>query len=70
MMIKTLKMHYDWFNGTEILQGRWQHGDKVGYCYPSELQKTLWTHMSHWSCERVNTITKSFGIILSNAESL
>jgi len=35
------KMHSDWFNGTEILQGRWQHGEKVGYCYPSGLEKTL-----------------------------
>ena len=35
------KMHSDWFNGTEILQGRWQHREKVGYCYPSELEKTL-----------------------------
>jgi hypothetical protein len=34
-------MHYDWFNGLEILQGRWQHGEKVGYCYPSGLEKTL-----------------------------
>jgi len=25
----------------EILQGRWQHGEKVGYCYPSRLEKTL-----------------------------
>jgi hypothetical protein len=24
-----------------ILQGRWQHGEKVGYCYPSGLEKTL-----------------------------
>jgi len=31
----------DWFNGIEILQGRWQHGEKVGYCYPSGLRKTL-----------------------------
>jgi len=23
-------MHFDWFNGIEILQGRWQHGEKVG----------------------------------------
>jgi hypothetical protein len=23
------KMHSDWFNGIEILQGRWQHGEKV-----------------------------------------
>jgi hypothetical protein len=26
-------MHSDWFNGIEILQGRWQHGENVGYCY-------------------------------------
>jgi len=26
------KMHSDWFNGIEIPQGRWQHGEKVGYC--------------------------------------
>jgi len=35
------KMHSDWFNGIEILQGRWQHGEKVGYCYPSGLEKTF-----------------------------
>jgi len=35
------KMHSDWFNGIEILQGTWQHGEKVGYCYPSRLEKTL-----------------------------
>jgi hypothetical protein len=35
------KMHSDWFNGIYILQGRWQHGEKVGYCYPSRLEKTL-----------------------------
>jgi hypothetical protein len=23
-------MHSDWFNGIEILQGRWQHGEKRG----------------------------------------
>jgi hypothetical protein len=34
-------MHSDWFNGIEILQGRWQYGEKVGYCYPSGLEKTL-----------------------------
>jgi hypothetical protein len=33
-------MHSDWFNGKEILRGRWQHGEKVGYCYPSGLEKT------------------------------
>ena len=35
------KMHSDRFNGIEILQGRWQHGQKVGYCYPSGLEKTF-----------------------------
>jgi hypothetical protein len=34
-------MHSDWYNGIDILQGRWQHGEKVGYCYPSGLDKTL-----------------------------
>jgi hypothetical protein len=34
-------MHSDWFSGIEILQGRWQHGEKVGYCYRSRLEKTL-----------------------------
>jgi hypothetical protein len=34
-------MHSGWFNGIYILQGRWQHGEKVGYCYPSGLEKTL-----------------------------
>jgi hypothetical protein len=34
-------MHSYWFNGIEILQGRWQHGEKAGYCYPSRLKKTL-----------------------------
>jgi hypothetical protein len=35
-------MHSDWFNGIDILQGRWQNGEKVGYCYPSGLEKTLY----------------------------
>jgi hypothetical protein len=34
-------MHSEWFNGIEILQGIWQHGEKVGYCYPRGLGKTL-----------------------------
>jgi hypothetical protein len=34
-------MHYDWFSGIDILQGGWQLGEKVGYCYPSGLEKTL-----------------------------
>jgi len=31
----------DWFNRIEILLGIWQHGEKVGYCYPGVLEKTL-----------------------------
>ena len=34
-------MRSDWFNGIEILQGRWQHEEKVGYSYSSGLEKTL-----------------------------
>jgi hypothetical protein len=34
-------MHSEWFSGIDILQGGWQHGEKVGYCYPSGLEKTL-----------------------------
>jgi hypothetical protein len=34
-------MHADWFNEIEILQGRRQHGEKVGYCYHRGLEKTL-----------------------------
>jgi hypothetical protein len=34
-------MHYDWFNEIEILQGRWQLEENVGYCYPSGLEITL-----------------------------
>jgi len=33
------KMHSYWFNGVGILQGRWRHGDKVGYCYPSRFER-------------------------------
>ena len=35
------KIHSDWFNGMETLQGRWQHGEKVVYRYPSGLEETL-----------------------------
>ena len=34
-------MHSDWFDGIDVLQSRWQHGENVGYCYPSGLEKTL-----------------------------
>jgi len=33
-------MHSDWFNEIKILQGTWQHGEKVGYRYPSGLEDT------------------------------
>jgi L-amino acid N-acyltransferase YncA len=36
-------MHSDWFNRIEIFQGRWQHGGKVGYCYPSGLEAAMTT---------------------------
>jgi len=44
-------MYSDWFNGIEILQGRWQHGEKVGYCYPSGLKKTFLSgaYVPRWS---------------------
>jgi len=44
------KMHSDWFNGIQILQGRWQHGEKVGYYYPSGLEKTLFK----WDVSRLS----------------
>jgi hypothetical protein len=49
-------MHSDWFNGTEIFQVRWQHGEKVGYCYPNGLEKTLckWDTLCPAGHERVN----------------
>jgi len=34
-------LYSDWLNGIEILQGSWQHGEKVEYCYPSGLENTL-----------------------------
>jgi len=36
------KMHSDWFNGIEILQGRRQHWEKVKYFYPSGLERTFY----------------------------
>jgi len=35
------EMHTDWFSGVETLQGRWQHGEKLGYCYPSGHENSL-----------------------------
>jgi len=46
------KMHSDWFNGIAILQGRWQHGEKVGYCYPNGSEKTL----CKWDIHRVSQV--------------
>jgi hypothetical protein len=44
-------MHSDWLNGIKILQVRWQHGEKVGYCYPSGLEILLASgkYMPRWS---------------------
>jgi hypothetical protein len=45
-------MHSDWFNGIETLQGRWQHGEKVGYCYHIvDLKRPFvsGTYMTRWS---------------------
>jgi hypothetical protein len=35
------KIHSDWLKGIEIFKSGWQHGEKVGYFYPSGLEKTL-----------------------------
>jgi hypothetical protein len=57
-------MRSNWFNGIEILQGRRQHGEKVGYCYPSGLEKTLrkWgiyrVYQNEWSGLEVDYIYK------------
>ena len=53
------KMRSDWFNGIGILQGRWQHGEKVGYCYPSGFENTLckWDmYVCPAGHEKVNTL--------------
>jgi hypothetical protein len=34
-------MNSDWFKDIEILKVRWQHGEKVGYSYPSGFEKTF-----------------------------
>ena len=56
------KMHSDCFNGIEILQGRRQRGEKVGYCYPSGLEKTL----CKWDIH-VPLVTKGLSIIFLTA---
>jgi hypothetical protein len=52
-------MHSDWFNGIEILQGRWLHGEKMGYCYPSGLEKTLFK----WDIY-VPLVTKGLNVLI------
>jgi hypothetical protein len=65
-------MHSDWFNGIEILQGRCQHGEKVGYCYPSGLEKTLckWDILCPAGHERVNQIAACSNVLLKRKQSL
>jgi hypothetical protein len=46
------QMRSDWFNGMEILQGRWRHGEKVEYCYSSGLEKTLCKWDIYTGCHR------------------
>jgi hypothetical protein len=37
------KMHSDWFNGIEILQGRWQNGEKKwDTVIPADLKRLFW----------------------------
>jgi hypothetical protein len=50
-------MYSDWFSGIEILQGRWQYGEKVGYCYPNRLEKTLFVSGTY-----VLLVTKGLGM--------
>jgi hypothetical protein len=61
-------MNSDWFSGIEILQSRWQHGEKVGYCYPSGPEKTL----CKWGIYVILTksLFKSAGIIVSHFFSM
>ena len=34
-------MHSDWLHRVETDQGRWQHGEEVGYWYPSRLERAI-----------------------------
>jgi len=58
------KMSSDCFNGIKILQDRWQHWEKVGYCYPSGLEKTLckWDIYVPLVTKGLNTGTLSYSI--------
>jgi len=46
-------MHSDW--GIEIFQCRWQHGEKVGYCYSGGLEKILFK----WDIQGVPLATET-----------
>jgi hypothetical protein len=48
------KMHSDWLNEIKMLQVRRQHGEKMGYCYPSGLENTL----CKWDIVHVPLVTK------------
>jgi hypothetical protein len=43
-------MYSDWFNGIEILQGRWEHGKKWDTVIPADLKRLFvsGTYMSRW----------------------
>jgi hypothetical protein len=56
-------MHSDWFNGIDILQGRWQHGEEVGYCYPSGLEKTLYKWDVYVPLVTKELMYKAFSVI-------
>jgi hypothetical protein len=57
-------MHSDWFNGIEILKGTWQHGEKVEYCYPSGLEKTLCKWDINVTLVRKGLINIKFNLML------
>ena len=45
------KMHSDWFNGIEILQVRWQHGENWDTIIPADVKRLFVSgkYMSRWS---------------------
>jgi hypothetical protein len=54
-------MRSDWFNGIEILQGRWQYGEKWNAVIPADLKRLFvsGTYMSRWSRKGQNvTLSK------------
>jgi hypothetical protein len=61
-------MHSDWFNVTEILQGRWQHGEKWDTVIPADLKRLFvsGTYMSRWS-RKGSILFSSVRLILGNS---